>query len=99
MMTVPSGSSVSPLTATVAANWGPDAMPTCARNTVSPKFRSTMFAESGSVQTMPVRRTWPSPSATSRTPASPSVIRPTPGTGSGINPTRRPSAAPTPSEM
>ena len=55
MMMAPSRSSVGPLTARVAANLGPDAMPTWARNTVSPKFRSTRFADSGSVQTIPVR--------------------------------------------
>ena len=71
---------MSPVSATVAANLGPDEMPTCARNTVSPKLRSTRFADRGSVQTIPdVRRTVPSPRATSRTPASPSVSRPTPG--------------------
>ena len=91
---------VSPVSAIVAANFGPEAMPTCARNTVSPKLRSTRFADRGSVHTIPdVRRTLPSPSATSRTPASPSVIRPTPGIGIGIIPASRPIAAPTPIEM
>ena len=45
----------SPVSATVAANLGPEAMPTCARNTVSPKLRSTRFADNGSVHTIPAR--------------------------------------------
>ena len=83
----PSRTNVSPVSAIVAANWGPEEIPTCARNTVSPKLRSTRFADRGSVQTMPdVRRSVPSPRATSRTPASPSVIRPTPGIGKRDHP-------------
>ena len=43
--TTPKPSIRKPVSATVAANLGPDAIPTCARNTVSPRLRSTRLAE------------------------------------------------------
>ena len=43
-----------PVSATAATNLGPDAIPTCARNSVSPKLRKTRLADSGMVQ--PCRR-------------------------------------------
>ena len=61
-----------PVSATVAANFGPEAIPTCARNSVSPRLRRTRFADSGIVQFMPpVRRMFPRISATISTPDKP----------------------------
>ena len=57
---------------TVAANFGPEDIPTWARKSVSPRLRSTRLADSGMVQFMPpVRRRLPRISATIKTPARP----------------------------
>ena len=89
-----------PVWATVAANCGPEAIPTCARKSVSPRLRSTRLAESGMVQFRPaVRRSLPSTSAVISTPDSPSEILPTPGMGTLIAPASKPSAIPSPMEM
>src|SRR3954471_1045 len=63
----------------VVTNAWPELIPTVARNSVSPKFRSTMFAGSGMTQLIgPVRRSRPTMSATmSGPPPMPSVTVPT----------------------
>ena len=76
-------------------------MPTVARNSVSPKLRSTMLAGNGITQVIgPVRRRRPTISATiSGPPPMPSVTVPTPGMGIGTRPSSTPSTMPRPTEM
>ena len=50
----PQPSITTPVSVTVAANFGPEDIPTCARNSVSPRLRITRLAERGIVQFMPV---------------------------------------------
>ena len=98
--TAPIPSITNPVSATVAANFGPEAIPTCARNSVSPKLRKTRLADSGMVQFMPpVRRRLPRINATISTPDSPTASLPMPGSGIWIAPIRKPSAMPIPMEM
>ncbi len=74
----------------VAANLGPDDIPTCARNSVRPRLRNTILADSGMVQLMPrVRRTMPSSSATINTPQTPTASLPITGMGIWMAPSKK----------
>src|SRR5215218_2299225 len=80
--TAPNPNIMNPVSLTVAANFGPEDIPTCARKSVRPRLRRTMLAESGMAQLMPrVRRILPRMSAMISTPDNPTEILPMPGSG------------------